>query len=366
MASEKNLTAVLLDAAKNIIGFGREARRRFHEMDPEEQRTVLYLEQFKMIMAPFRRGGRPLHSRAVHAQGADVAIPLVEATAKVLEAVAVEAKDRIASLGVRADCVQWVITVPAIWDDEAKHFMRAAAVMAGIVAAPGSAQLTLCLEPEGAVIASIADMPAASRRRLVPGCGVMILDCGGGTVDVTVSQIVADEPISLREVLPSSGDAWGGTLVDAEARKFFNALLCPPGSVFAAEPADASSLAAMLDSWEAAKTQWDPDDLLGRTVKVGGLAAVCEAVGGASAMADRVASYNKARGLIGTDEVVYKPRAFSLWLPVTLVKTFFDPCVDRICSHMLHLFRDVEELDCSIDFVFLVGGFAESVYLQVR
>lgn len=30
-------------------------------------------------------------------------------------------------LGVGEDCVRWVITVPAIWDDSAKQFMREAA-----------------------------------------------------------------------------------------------------------------------------------------------------------------------------------------------------------------------------------------------
>ena len=29
--------------------------------------------------------------------------------------------------GVGEDCVRWVITVPAIWDDSAKQFMREAA-----------------------------------------------------------------------------------------------------------------------------------------------------------------------------------------------------------------------------------------------
>lgn len=56
-ATEKNLTSILLHASDtSIVGFGREARRRFFEMDPDEQRSYMYLEQFKMVSAPGSRG----------------------------------------------------------------------------------------------------------------------------------------------------------------------------------------------------------------------------------------------------------------------------------------------------------------------
>lgn len=42
--------------------------------------------------------------------------------------------------------IQWVVTVPAIWSDPAKAFMRKAALEAGI----DSKMLTIVLEPEAA------------------------------------------------------------------------------------------------------------------------------------------------------------------------------------------------------------------------
>jgi hypothetical protein len=94
-ATEKNLTAVLVEAAppRRTLAFGREARRRFFDMEPEEAKNVLYLECFKMGLR--RKGGRvPLMQRSVHALGANVAVPLVAAVAKVLEAVAAEAAEQ--------------------------------------------------------------------------------------------------------------------------------------------------------------------------------------------------------------------------------------------------------------------------------
>ena len=366
-ATEKNVTAVLLEAAgeRRVLAFGRAARRRFHEMEPEESRNYLFLEQFKMVLS--RPGRVPLLERTVHALGADVAVPLVQAVAKVLEAVRLEAADRLAALSVQPGDVAWVVTVPAIWSDEAKHFMREAAVSAGIVGGASGLpmeRLLLCLEPEGAIIASMVDVAPDVRQRLVVGSGIMVLDCGGGTVDVTVSEVTGVEPYALKEILPASGDAWGGTLVDAEARKFFNALLAPRGAHAVGQLADAASLLSIMDSWEQAKSTWDPDDPQRSTAKVEGLASVCEAIGGAVVMAERVAAFNAANGLEGAAAVVYRPRAFALWLPCELVRTFFDACVGPICAHMLQLFEEADALGYAIKFVFLVGGFAESVYLQ--
>lgn len=47
---------------------------------------------------------------------------------------------------------RWVLTVPALWNEEHKLFMRKAAVEAGIVESTNSSNLLLCLEPEGASI----------------------------------------------------------------------------------------------------------------------------------------------------------------------------------------------------------------------
>jgi hypothetical protein len=62
-ATEKNLTAVLLAAGDDlrVIAFGRAARRRFHEMEPEEARGYLFLEQFQMALS--RAGRGPLLDR---------------------------------------------------------------------------------------------------------------------------------------------------------------------------------------------------------------------------------------------------------------------------------------------------------------
>ena len=369
-ATEKNLTAILLDAATmKVVAFGREARRRFFDLDPAEQRAHAYLTQFKMALSP-TLSGVPLGERTVHAEGADIAVPLLTAITKVLEYIREEAMDRAGSMGLAAGDVSWVLTVPAIWDDPGKAFMRRAAFEAGMIAELDSDRLALALEPEGAIISSAMDAPPDVRASLRVGARIMVLDCGGGTVDCTVSEILSNDPPKLREILAPSGGSWGGTNVDAEFRKFVNDVILAgsasggAGGSAADRHADAAASAAALDAWESAKCGWDPADAGHDKVVVSGLATVCEFVGGPEELARRVEAYNASRGLAGAGAVVYRPRSFSLVLPTAVVRGFFDACVEPICGHMQRLLVEAAEKRKPVSFVFLVGGFAESLYLQ--
>jgi molecular chaperone DnaK (HSP70) len=113
--------------------------------------------------------------------------------------------------------IRWVLTVPALWSEEHKLFMRKAAVEAGIIDHSNSPSLLLCLEPEGASIQCREDSEEALRKALLKGTVVLVLDCGGGTVDITVHKLCCEveENFICEEILPSSGGCeWGSKYVD--------------------------------------------------------------------------------------------------------------------------------------------------------
>ncbi len=89
--------------------------------------------------------------------------------------------------------IRWVLTVPALWSDAHKQFMRKAAVSAGIVDELNSPNLLLCLEPEGASIQCREDSEETLRTQMEKGTIVMVLDCGGGTVDITVHKLICEQ-----------------------------------------------------------------------------------------------------------------------------------------------------------------------------
>ncbi|KAK3588038.1 hypothetical protein CHS0354_012084 [Potamilus streckersoni] len=71
--------------------------------------------------------------------------------------------------------IHWVITVPAIWDDGAKQFMRKAGNEAGI---PDN-QLDLALEPEAAAIFCKAISVKTDGSCFEPGTQFILVDLGG-------------------------------------------------------------------------------------------------------------------------------------------------------------------------------------------
>ncbi|KAL3859668.1 hypothetical protein ACJMK2_009876 [Sinanodonta woodiana] len=120
--------------------------------------------------------------------------------------------------------IHWVLTVPAIWSDAAKQFMREAAEKAGIP----SGQLSIALEPEAASLfcqylpVEKLNSPDGGVQfsSLPPGTKYMVLDLGGGTADITIHEKLQEG--GLREVSKASGGPWGGTEVDVA---FYNLLI---------------------------------------------------------------------------------------------------------------------------------------------
>lgn len=123
--------------------------------------------------------------------------------------------------------IRWVITVPAIWSDPAKAFMRTAAIKAGID--PG--MLTIALEPEAAAL-YVKHLPVEKRldtnkemvlQAFAPGSKYIVVDAGGGTIDITAHEMQDDGHV--KEIIKANGGNWGGTKVDEEYMDFIKCLI---------------------------------------------------------------------------------------------------------------------------------------------
>jgi hypothetical protein len=143
---------------------------------------------------------------------------------------------------MKATDFHWVLTVPAIWKDRGKQMMREAAYKSGLIydvppitkftnpseflpehyiPSIAKEKLVLALEPECAALYCqqlTADMLASHCPRdpceSVSSRQYMILDIGGGTVDIAIHDLVADK--NVNSMLPPTGNDWGGTKVNKE------------------------------------------------------------------------------------------------------------------------------------------------------
>ncbi|KAL3885513.1 hypothetical protein ACJMK2_025566 [Sinanodonta woodiana] len=128
---------------------------------------------------------------------------------------------------VRPSDIMWVLTVPAIWNDSAKQFMREAALQAGL----STTKLKLALEPETESL-FCRHLPidimigGIDISKMKAGSKYMVIDAGGWTVDITVHQVI--EGGRLKEIHKASGSAWGGTKVDEAYRQFLISIVGNP------------------------------------------------------------------------------------------------------------------------------------------
>ena len=100
---------------------------------------------------------------------------------------------------------------------------------AGMISSEDSPKLVLCLEPEAACMACedqrLSEQGAAGREILKADDRFMVLDCGGGTVDITMHKVDQIMPLKLSEIRAPDGGDYGSTYVDREFEQFLVELI---------------------------------------------------------------------------------------------------------------------------------------------
>ncbi|CAB4491810.1 unnamed protein product [Rhizophagus irregularis] len=108
-----------------------------------------------------------------------------------------------------------VLTIPAEFDDKAMTIMRECVHSAGLLRDRYSRNLKFTTEPEAAAVHC---MKSLIEHNLPIGASFMVVDCGGGTVDLTTRQLLDGERLS--EITVRNGDYCGGSYVDQEFLRF--------------------------------------------------------------------------------------------------------------------------------------------------
>ena len=154
---------------------------------------------------------------------------------------------------LHANEVLWCLTIPAIWNDTEKSFMREAAIKAGLINADEKdrERLLLVLEPE----ASILYCQTKTVSQLDMGKRCMVVDCGSSAVSITVYEI--SKHGGLEEVGETTGGAYGSTNVDAQFKNFLASKLTATALTHYDE-ADPIGYLELFSNWERKKCNFDP------------------------------------------------------------------------------------------------------------
>lgn len=398
VSNQKTPTTILLTPDRKFHSFGYAARDFYHDLDPSESKHWLYLEKFKMKLHTTANLSINTDLHAANGKRVKALDIFAYALAFFKEQALKELSDQTGGEFDNSD-VRWVITVPAIWKMPAKQFMREAAYKSGLVSRENPEQLIISLEPEAASIycrklrlhqmvdlgtqttqngfspsdnvgSGMSQAKEHVRRNrqsrtflvenvigelwseLEEGDRYVVVDCGGGTVDLTVHQIRLPEG-HLKELYKASGGPYGSIGIDYE----FEKLLC---KIFGQDFIDQFKIkrpAAWVDlmiAFESRKRAAAPDRTNPLNINL---------------PFSFIDYYKKFRGH-SVEHALRKSNVdFVKWSSQGMLRmnpdamnSLFKPTIDHIIQHLTELFEKPEVSD--IKFLFLVGGFAESPLLQ--
>ncbi|XP_052814009.1 heat shock 70 kDa protein 12A-like [Mya arenaria] len=220
---EKVPTCVLLNEDKSFHSFGSQALDEYIDMENDEREAVYFFRNFKMALYENRNLSRGIEIEDEKGKKlpAKLVFQLAISGLKCIVMQRIDEHHQINNDDDISKSVQWMITIPAIWTDSARQFMREATEGAGI---PNNC-VRLVLEPEAASLFCRKQkivLTKSGRRTFAEGQKYIIADLGGGTIDICVHEILEDG--HLKELYRATGEDAGGTKVNAQFECFLASL----------------------------------------------------------------------------------------------------------------------------------------------
>ncbi|XP_065648387.1 heat shock 70 kDa protein 12A [Hydra vulgaris] len=367
VTNQKTPTTLLLKPDGSFHSFGFGARDFYHDLDAMESKRWLYFDKFKMLLHSSQDLRTGIEIKASNGKLYPALKVFTYALKFFKEHVLAELSDQSTAQLCEED-ITWVLTVPAIWRQPAKQFMRTAAYEAGIASPAHPDRLLIALEPEAASIfcrkLRIRDCVIEDDLKAKLGndsfiseefeekTEYIVVDCGGGTVDLTVHELDVNQG-TLKELHRGTGGPCGATGVDKEFENLLKKIFDPDFI----EKFKLKRPAAWIDlmiSFEAKKRMARPENETPLNIS----------------LPFSFIEYHKKHKKISIETAVKKYKSPDIkWssqgmlrISAKIMKTLFQPVMGAIIEHIENLLTRPSLK--GVKYLFLVGGFAESPLLQ--
>ncbi|KAK3589820.1 hypothetical protein CHS0354_015827 [Potamilus streckersoni] len=355
LISSKTSTCLLLNKSRepDECAFGFEAEERYMDLCIKKMNHQYYFfRRFKMQL----QDGQGLTKSSMIQDETGKRMSALDIFALSIKCLKIHLIKLLKGRGrdVVEENIFWVLTVPAIWNDAAKQFMREAAIKAEIK----SEQLEIALEPEAAsYFCQYVPVSSWSGRdqpvqfaAAQPGTKYMVVDLGGGTADMTVHEKLDDG--RLKELSKASGGPWGGTMVDSAFRQTLISIVGGPVmNKFRTD--NTYDYLELINEFEGAKRNFDNKrkDMIIKLPPT--LEKKCE-------------EELKHSFLMSLEDSVHSKEISllenKLVINANLVEKLFRQATDKIVAHMKNILEQGPVR--GISFILMVGGFSESPFVQ--
>ncbi|CAB4408733.1 unnamed protein product [Rhizophagus irregularis] len=244
-----------------------------------------------------------------------------------------------------------VISIPAEFDDRAKDTMRKCLYNAGLTNSKESNKIEFTTEPEAAAIYCMRNLeeqnkPNKPNKRLVPvNSSFMVVDCGGGTVDLTTRKLLRDNKLS--EITERTGDFCGGSYVDREFIKFLSRKL-GRATINLLTENNYGQLQYMIQQFCSKLKFHFTGNPIGFEPFEFDIEEICPIL-------KQYCNDEIKEKMEDDDWIIY--------IEFEDLKSMFDPAIGKIIRLIRGQLSSSNEV-CNA--IFLVGGFSESKYLQMR
>ncbi|KAK3100673.1 hypothetical protein FSP39_023601 [Pinctada imbricata] len=352
-SSYKTSTCVLFEPDGKLHSVGFDAEEKYGVLTADEEETEefkdwFFFKRFKMHLYQQKTFDRDFVLVDESGKEMDALLVFSAVIRYMKERMKNECDEKVA--GVLDSEIKWILTVPAIWTDSAKQFMREAADKAGIE----PHQLSFALEPEAASLFCRYSPIEKHDGEIIKMSDTeyMVLDCGGGTVDITVHRVIGNGLI--KELYKANGGNWGGTTVDDA---FWSMLVEILGQdvIDNFRNQDKYAELELNGSFERKKKKIDATSKDEVIISI------------PTSLAELVKKKSKktiAKVFESNEKYKDKIKAFKDKMKISpdLMRSFFEYACTSIVEHLNDLFKRSEL--SGVDTILMVGGFSESPVLK--
>jgi hypothetical protein len=328
-------TCLVYDEAGNVLAWGLQAKNQ------TAVPGTVKCEWFKLFLEPHAlRDEGAVDPRLPRLPPGKQAIDLIVDFLSCLWTYAKEQITREVGLVADLNAADVWLTVPAAWDAKGCSIMRDAAINAGLVANAFAGdtnwrdRLHIITEPEAAAVHCVH---LTKLHQLKPSQNFMIVDAGGGTVDLACYKILGSlTELAIAEMCARSGANCGSLFLDLRFKELVATLL-------ADHPAhlDPMSLTFFMHNFA------DTDKLTYKGEEDDGTMFHFTCF-------NTEDPHDPSVGLVNGE----------LAVPGNLLRReVFDPVIDQVIGLIENQMRKLEQ---RIDALLLVGGFSGSEYLFKR
>ncbi|KAI0628133.1 hypothetical protein C8Q77DRAFT_1162430 [Trametes polyzona] len=318
-----------------VHSVGAEAAMPGMELEAEDE-DLVFVEWFKLHLRPEtldseeikRRELPPLpKGKTVLDVFADFTRYLFRCTQRYIKETHANGESLWSSL---QDRIEFVLSHPNGWEGLQQGKMRQAAIMAGLVPDSPEGHARVHFVTEGEASLHFCIRSGLTADSIADGHNVMIVDAGGGTVDISSYCFVSTIPLTVEEIASADCIMQGSTRVNARAKIFLQERL--KDSAYGNE----EDIKAMLEYFDKSTKPIFKDPTEQSYIKFGSM---------------------------GCNDPKVKIRRGQLLLSGPEMESFYKPSLDAIVAAVR---KQRDEAVGAISNVFLVGGFAASPWLYAN